>query len=378
ARSGVRFTRAYANAPVCSPTRAALMTGRYPHRLGIEYVFRPATPGKGLLPSETTVARLLRDAGYRTALSGKWHLGAEDEFSPLKHGFEEFFGFRGSDHDYYSHRTLEGKPDLYENDRLVERTGYSTDLFGAWAADYIRRQRKGGPPFFLYAAFNAPHWPFQPPGKPEDVRTPETWMAGTRGDYVRMVERLDENVGRLLGALRESGLEENALVIFTNDNGGDRLSDNGGAFHHKFTVWEGGIRVPLLMRWPGVIERRGDCGQVAITMDLTATALRAAGAAPRADRPLDGMDLTGAASGRDRDVERTIFWRHRNQMRAARRGDWKLVRDSGYDLLFDLARDPGERRDLAFEQPQKVEELRGLLEAWEKEMAASNPAWRVV
>ncbi len=375
AREGVRFTHAYANAPVCSPTRAALMTGRYQHRLGIEYVFTRRSAGKGLLSSEACVAGLLKSAGYRTGMVGKWHLGAEDEFSPNMHGFDEFFGFRNSDHDYYAHRNSDGTPDLYENNRPVEREGYSTDLFGERAADFVRRRTRE--PFFLYAAFNAPHWPFQPPGKPADVRTAKTWYDGTRADYVQMVESLDNSIGRILSALKETGQDANTLVIFTNDNGGDSLSDNGPAFHHKFTLWEGGIRVPLIMRWPGHVPSRSQCSQVAITMDLTATMLSAAGASPRADRPLDGIDLLPIAARREKARERTLFWRHRNQLCAMRKGDWKLIRDAGYDLLFNLRDDPGERKDLAIRMPEKVTELRKLYAGWEAEMAASKPPWLV-
>jgi arylsulfatase A-like enzyme len=376
-REGVRFTHAYSNAPVCSPTRAALMTGRYQHRLGIEYVFYgQRTAGKGLLASEASVAGLLRAAGYRTGMAGKWHLGAEDEFGPNVHGFEEFFGFRNSDHDYYTHRNMDGTADLYENNKPVQREGYSTDLFGDWASRFVRRQQRE--PFFLYAAFNAPHWPFQPPGKPDDIRNQKTWNDGTRADYIRMVESLDRNVGRILGAIEESGKASNTLVIFTNDNGGDRLSDNGPAFHHKFTVWEGGIRVPLAMRWPGVLPPRSVCGQTAITMDLTATMLAAAGVAPRGDRPMDGIDLLPIASSRQKLRDRTLFWRHRNELRAVRQGDWKLVRDAGYDLLFEVQQDLGERNDLAVRMPEKVAELLKLLAGWEAEMAASKPPWQIV
>ena len=283
ARRGLRFTHCYANAPVCSPTRAALMTGRYQQRLGIEYVFYgERTAGKGLSPEEPTLPSLLKSAGYRTGMVGKWHLGAEDEFSPNRHGFDEFYGFRNSDHDYYTHRNIDGRPDLYENDRPVQHDGYSTDLFGSRAVEFIRR--KGTTPFFLYAAFNAPHWPFQPPGRPSDIRDKSTWQHGDRAGYVQMVRNLDSNIGRILAEL-----PSNTLVIFTNDNGGERLSDNSPYFHHKFTLWEGGIRVPAIMNWPGRIVAGKTTTRPAITMDFTATILSAAGVAP--SRALDGVDL---------------------------------------------------------------------------------------
>jgi arylsulfatase A-like enzyme len=367
ARGGLRFTNCYANAPVCSPTRAALMTGLYPQRLGIEYVFYgQRTAGKGLSALQPTLPSLLKSAGYRTGMVGKWHLGAEDEFSPNRHGFDEFYGFRNSDHDYYSHRNIDGKPDLYENDRPVQHDGYSTDLFGARAVDFIRRQKSG--PFFLYAAFNAPHWPFQPPGRPSDIRDSRTWMNGDRAGYIEMVHSLDSNVGRILGAL-----PANTLVIFTNDNGGERLSDNGPCFHHKFTLWEGGIRVPAIMRWPGQIPGGKSSARVALSMDFTATILAAAGIA--SPRPLDGFNLLQPAS------PRSLFWRYQHpplRQKAVRNGPWKLLQDAGYDLLFNLESDPGERKDVAFLHPDIVARLNGDLAAWEAEMAASNPSFLIL
>jgi arylsulfatase A-like enzyme len=377
ARDGVLFTHAYANAPVCSPTRAALMTGRYQHRLGIEYVFHgKRTEGKGLAPGEAVLPGQLKAAGYHTAMTGKWHLGREDEFGPNRHGFDEFFGFRDSDHDYYSHRNIDGTPDLYDNNHAVTREGYSTDLFGEWAAQFIGRRRDS--PYFLYAAFNAPHWPFQPPGKPSGVRTRKTWTDGTRETYIQMVERLDTNVGRILHALEETGAAANTLVIFTNDNGGDRYSDNRPAFHHKFTLWEGGIRVPLIMRWPGKLPRAKTCGQAAITMDLTASILEAAGAAPLVERQPDGINLLPVAARQAPPHPRTLFWRHRNLVKAVRHGDWKMVVDQGYPLLFNLRADPGERADLALSAPGQLREMQKLLQEWESEMAAAKPPWTVV
>lgn len=364
ARGGLRFTNCYSNAPVCSPTRAALMTGRYQQRLGIEYVFYgQRTAGRGLSPSEPTLPALLKHAGYRTGMVGKWHLGAEDDFAPNRHGFDEFFGFRNSDHDYYSHRNIDGSPDLYENDSPVRRDGYSTDLFGSRAVDFVRRQKTE--PFFLYAAFNAPHWPFQPPSRPNDVRTRETWLNGDRAGYVEMVRSLDSNIGRILAAL-----PSNTLVVFTNDNGGERLSDNGPFSHHKFTLWEGGIRVPAILRWPGRIPRGQTTARPAITMDFTATILAAAGVA--SPRPLDGIDLLQP------DRQRNLFWRYQHspiRQKAVLSGAWKLLQDAGYDLLFDLHSDPGERRDLAYRHPDVVTRLKAQLAQWEAEMAAARPPW---
>lgn len=366
ANQGLRFTHFYSNAPVCSPTRASLMTGLYPQRLGIEYVFYgDRTAGKGLAPSQPTLPSMLKAAGYRTGMVGKWHLGAEGDFGPNRHGFNEFFGFRNSDHDYYAHRNLDGKPDLYENERPIHADGYSSDLFGARAVDFLRR--RDARPFFLYAAFNAPHWPFQPPGRPNDIRDRGTWTDGDRAGYARMVENLDANIGRILDAL-----PGDTLAVFTNDNGGDRLSDNSPHFHRKFTLWEGGIRVPAIFRWPGRIAAGAVSARPAITTDITATILAAAGV--QAPRPLDGHDLLQP------ERPRSLFWRYQHapvRQKAVRSGPWKLLQDAGYNLLFNLESDPGERTDLSWRHPSTVEDLRRELAAWEKEMADSKPAWTI-
>ncbi len=381
ARQGVRFTQFYANGCVCSPTRAALMTGRYQQRCGIEYVLLPKDKGKGLSPSPGTMPRLLKNAGYATAMFGKWHLGDEPAFSPPAHGFDRFFGFLESDIDYYAHKHLNGKPDLWEGDRLVERAGYLTDLLTDEALRWIK-QRRGGesePPFFLYFAPNAPHWPFQVPGKPEDIRSPKNWDAGTRADYVAMVESLDASIGKLLAALDQQGLTANTLVIFANDNGGDRLSDNSPFFHHKFTLWEGGIRVPMIMRWPGQVPAGATCSQVGITMDLLPTILSAAGVGRPREASLDGTNLLPMAKRQADPISRTLCWRfERSKQKAVRRGRWKLINDGGFNtLLFDLEADPGERTDLAFDQPQIVTELQGALNAWEADLAKSPPPFVV-
>ena len=218
AARGVRFTQAYSNGPVCTPTRAALMTGRYQQRLGLEWAIPPGKRGVGLLPEHATIARRLRDAGYRTAIYGKWHLGYEPEFGPNHHGFEDFFGILSGNVDHYSHKENNGDADLYENLQPVRRQGYLTELIAERAEKFVDRYH--GETFFLYVPFNAVHWPFQAPGRPADIRTKETWQDGTRADYVRMVESVDQAVGRVLAALDRHNLTRDTLVVFTNDNGG--------------------------------------------------------------------------------------------------------------------------------------------------------------
>jgi arylsulfatase A-like enzyme len=372
ATEGVRLTDFYAS-PVCSPTRASLITGRYPQRSGFDWVIRYQEKDRGLAVTETSVARLLKKQGYATGLIGKWHLGYRPEFGPNAHGFDEFFGFLAADLDYYTHRDALGDPGLYEGTKLVEVKGYLTDLFTERAVAFLKKNAQG--PFFLEVAYNAPHWPFQPPDKPSDRRTgwnygPET---GTRADYVRMVERLDEGVGKLLDALDASGRKNDTLVVFLNDNGGERLSDNGPLFHGKYSLWEGGIRVPCVIRWPGVLPEKAVSSQMAIAMDVTASTLAAAGAQPPAERPLDGEDVLPLLAGKKPARERTFFWRlprpdeQFGQM-AVRRGKWKYMFDRESELLFDLEKDIGERRNLAAAQPEVVKELRSALVEWEAKL----------
>lgn len=376
AAQGVRFTQAYANQCVCSPTRAALLTGRYQQRAGFEWVLPPVQPEKGLLPEHVTIATRLKNAGYRTGMFGKWHLGYRPEFSPNAHGFEEFFGFLGGNADYYAHRDVNGVPDLWHNGERVNVPGYLTDLLAARAGEFIGQDDAG--PFFCYLAFNAVHWPFQPPGRPDDVRSKETWQNGNRRDYAAMVEAMDSGVGQVLRMLDQRQLTENTLVIFTNDNGGERYSRNAPLFHGKHTLWEGGIRVPAIVRWPGKIRPGGLTRQVAASMDFAASILSAASIPLPGN--LDGLDLLPVLTGAKPVMERTLCWRvnresHRQQ--AIRRGSWKYIRDSEDDLLFDVEADPSERNNEAYLRPELVAGLRATFAAWQRELARNPPPFTV-
>jgi arylsulfatase A len=375
AREGVRFLESYSNGPVCTPTRAGLMTGRYQQRVGLEWAIIPAQTDAGLPTSEITLARMLREDGYRTAMFGKWHLGSKPEFGPNAHGFSEFFGILGGNVDMYTHQNINGTPDLYENTELVRREGYLTDLLTARAEKFVDTAEPGKP-FFLYVPYNSAHWPFQPPGRP-DARTRENWMHGSRADYIKMVENIDDGVGRVLGALDRRKLADNTLVVFTNDNGGERFSRNEPFFHHKATLWEGGIRVPTLMRWPGRIPAGAISRQPMITMDITASVLAATGTRPPAGRTMEGIDLMPVVSGRKPETERTFFWRidrADRKQKAVRRKNFKYVRDGAIEMLMDIAKDPAERHDIAPQHPEMMAELRQALELWEKEMDRNAPA----
>ena len=377
AKEGTRLTDFYSNGPVCTPTRAALMTGRWQQRVGLEWAIYPGQKEPGLPAAQTSLARMLKGAGYRTGMFGKWHLGYRKEFAPNAHGFETFAGLLSGNVDHYSKKEINGERDWYENTTPTEAKGYSTDLITARAVDFIDKHAKER--FFLYLPYNAVHWPFQPPDKPGDVRIRNTWFDGSRKDYAGMMERIDAGVGKVLASLERHKIADDTLVIFTNDNGGERLSDNGPFFHHKATLWEGGIRVPCILRWPGHVPAGKVSHQAGISMDLTATVLAACGVAPPVGRKLDGIDLLPLLKD-NRTVERTFFWRITRpslNQRAVRQGKWKYVRDNGYKLLFDLSVDPGERKTLAYHHPDLVAKLRKRLADWENEMAKEKPAFVV-
>ncbi len=389
ANEGVRFTDFYANAPVCTPTRAAFITGRWQQRCGLEWAMgftaeqfrRDGTPepdknALGLPATEPSIAKALKAAGYATGCFGKWHLGFRPEYSALRHGFDEYFGVLLGHADFYRHDYFDGTPHLFEGEKPAKAEGYLTDLITARAVDFIHR--KGRQPFFLYVPYNAVHWPFQPPGRPEPRLTEANKYDGSRRDYALMLERVDQGVGRMLEALEKQGALENTLFVFSSDNGGERLSDNRPLFNHKTTLWEGGIRVPCLMRWPARLPAGRIARQPAITMDLTATILAAAGARP--ERPLDGVDLLPILRGEKPEVDRTFFWRidrSGRKMKAVRYGNWKYVQDAMVEMLFDLGKDVGEREDLAYRHPETLARLKKLLGEWEAELAKAPPPFVV-
>lgn len=388
AREGVRLTDAYANASNCSPTRAGFISGRYQQRYGIEWPLgsMPGDSSLGLPASGTTLPALLKKSGYATGLIGKWHLGWKPEFSPNAHGFDEFFGFLSGAVDYYTHRRGDGAPDLYENDKPVEEHGYLTDEITRRAVSFVDRHANG--PFFLEVAYNAVHWPFEPPNMPnaENRQTPRPRAVGdatlyqgpndvppaTRSDYVRMLERADLGVGEILATLDRRGLTKNTLIIFTNDNGGEWLSHNDPLSNRKSTLWEGGIRVPMILRWPGHIPANTTSKQVAITMDLTASILGVAGAPVPAAYKLDGTNILPTLAGRSSIIERQLFWRVKgpNPQTAVRYGRWKLLHSGANFYLFDVAADPGERHDLTAEHTDLVQKLAAMIDAWQKDVDA--------
>ncbi|HQH70567.1 MAG TPA: sulfatase-like hydrolase/transferase [bacterium] len=371
ATGGVRLTDYYASAPVCTPTRCALMTGCYQQRQqNLEWAIHPGIKTVGLPPEEITIASMLKEAGYATGMFGKWHLGARPEWGPNRHGFEEFFGFLSGNIDYFRHIENTGEPDLFENTEPVQRDGYITDLITARSVDFIHRH--AGHSFFLYTAYNAPHWPIQSPDDRGLVLEGRAWSQhGGRADYARMVERMDEGIGNILQALEEKGLVDNTLVIFASDNGGDRLGRNLPLRGQKGTLWDGGIRVPCIARWPNLLPAGTVSPQAAITMDLSATLLSAARVKPT--RRMDGMSLLAFLSGWKPPVEQTFVWRDNwHDQKALRWGHWKWLKIKGEEYLFNLEEDPGEQENRTERNIDIVYWLREIYRQWESAMPHSQ------
>jgi N-acetylgalactosamine-6-sulfatase len=387
AREGARFTRYYSNGPECTPTRTALMTGRYPQRVGgLECAIGVGNVGRyddairlanahdlGLPADHSVLPAALRDAGYATACVGKWHLGYEPKFNPLRLGFDRFFGVLGGNADYFTHEEEAGLPVLYEGERRVKRDGYLTHLLTDEAIRFVGERRTK--PFFLYLAYTTPHSPYQGPkdatGKRVDAKD---WGRGTRAKYVEMIEDMDTQIARLLKALKEVRADGNTVVIFASDNGGTKLGRNAPFAGHKGGLFEGGIRVPLVVRWPGTIKAGTEPSQVGMTVDLTVSLLRIAGAKPPR-RALDGIDLLRHVEEGKADQSRTLYWRaHRGQetWRAVRDKESKYIRHTAgekqEEWLFDLSRDPGEKESLLEHRPEDVKRLKGLLARWETEV----------
>ena len=378
-RDGVRLTDFYANAPLCSPTRAGLVTGRYQQRFAIESALGNANAAteQGLPASGRSLPQLLKANGYATALIGKWHLGYKPEFSPNAHGYDYFFGFKSGYIDYYQHTGGDGQPDFFENDKPITEAGYMTDLITARSTRFIEQSARQ--PFFLEVAYNAAHWPYQVPDKPSTaIRNaahlqPHEDNTSTRADYVAIMERADQGVGQILRTLDRLNLASNTIVIYTNDNGGEWLSRNAPLFSRKWTLWEGGIRVPAMVRWPGRIPAGRVSPQVGITMDFSASILAATGTSVPAEAKLEGMNIFPILEGRSPVVERTLFWRTNaggHTQKAVRQGDLKYILDGNTPMVFDVRKDVGERNDLTNQRQDVARRLRPLLDQWEKDVDA--------
>ena len=378
ASQGIKFTNAYAGAPLCTPTRTSFMTGRYPARTPVGLI-EPLTGSKqdsaiGLTPDYTSLPSLLKKSGYATFLVGKWHLGFLPAFSPNKNGFDEFFGLHGGAIDYISHTDPSGDNDFYENKSLVMKDGYMTDLLMKKTVEIIQQDHRK--PFFLCVMFNAPHWPWQVPGDSIYPHTVEKWrMGGSPQVYARMMKSMDDAIGAILKTLDEKKLSNKTVVIFTSDNGGERFSDMGELSGRKALLREGGIKVPAFIRWPGKIAANSSTQQVAITMDWTATILALANAKPDPNFPLDGIDLMPVCKGEKSLATRTLYWRmfQRNRQKAIRDGNWKYLKDEKGEYLFDLVTDASEKNDLKGKEKKIFEQLKQKYSEWEKTVLEPLP-----
>jgi arylsulfatase A-like enzyme len=313
---------------------------------------------------------MLKAAGYATGAFGKWHLGYKDEYNPTKHGFDEYFGELLGHSDYYTHSYYDGTYALRDGLEPVKADGYLTELINQRATEFIRKHARE--PFFLYVPHLAVHCPYQPPGRPLPSVTKENMYDGNRRIYAQMVEKVDEGVGMLLAELDKQGVLENTLFVLSSDNGGERFSDNSPLFHHKSTLWEGGIRVPCLMRWPVRLPRGKVTNQVGITMDLTATFASVAGAEGPTDQPFDGINILPVLTGEKPEVPRTLAWRINRigrQQKAIRHGSWKYIQDGNVEMLFDLGSDISERHDVSFQNPKVFADLKHRLAQWEQDLA---------
>ena len=381
AANGLRLTEGYANSPVCSPTRFALMTARYQYRLrgAAEEPINSKSKGSttlGLPPEHPTLPSLLRQAGYHTALIGKWHLGYPPAFSPIQSGYDEFFGPMSGGVDYFTHCSNNGTHDLYLNEAEHSQEGYLTDLLSQRSVDYVKRMAepaRNGHPFFLSLHYTAPHWPWETRDDGDLAPSVKSNLfhldGGNIHTYRRMIHHMDEGIGWVVEALRETGQLDNTLIVFTSDNGGERFSDNWPLVGGKMDLTEGGIRVPWIAHWPAVIPAGSVSAQHCLTMDWSATMLDLGGASPPASHPLDGVSLAAVLREPASAFERPMFWRmnHRGQ-RAMRHGPWKYLRVDGNDYLFNLPADARERANLAQREPERLAAMRQAWEDWNASM----------
>lgn len=396
AAEGLLLTQFYANAPECTPTRAALLTGRYQHRIGgLECAIGVGNEGRydeakwlsdrhqlGLPVTVPTLPSMLSAAGYQCGCVGKWHLGYNEPFHPMNHGFDSYFGPLGGGVDYFFHTEprgeflgtiLPGERLFHENRTSIDASGeYLTDVLTKRSVGWIKQQ-SAERPFFLYLPYTAPHSPYQGRGdNGSESMSAAAWNKGSKETYAEMVGALDDGVMRVVDAIDSNGFSENTIVVFLSDNGPAKYGSAGKLRGGKGNVYEGGIRVPCIVRFPAPFARGRTSKQVGITMDLTASILALAGVAPA--RQLDGIDLLAEIADGDAIVDRTLFWRIRRGERtrkAVRVGDWKYVHllDEGHveAALFDLASDPSEKVDRSNDASARLLECREALSRLENE-----------
>ena len=377
AAQGMLFTQGYSNAPVCSPTRFALITGSYQYRIrgALDEPMAGKARGSlelGLPPDQPTMPSVLRAHGYKTSLVGKWHLGYPPHFGPLKSGYDEHFGPTGGGVDYFTHKERSGIHDLHENGVQVHREGYLTDLLSDRACQVVRQRAADHAPFLMSLHYTAPHWPWE---TRDDRAVAESLDnighldGGNVETYLKMIEQMDEGIGKLLETLDSTGLASNTMIVFTSDNGGERFSDNWPLVGGKMDLTEGGIRVPYIVRWPGQVAAGRVSATPLLTMDWMPTFLEAAGVPVGAQPAMDGQSLLAYLKGTTNVPSRALNWRmkHRAQ-RARREGQWKYLKVDDHEYLFDVMTDARERANLGNRYPERLSSMRADWEQWQKGM----------
>jgi arylsulfatase A-like enzyme len=384
AAEGMMFMHAYANSAVCTATRVGLITGRYQYRLpvGLQEPLGAADVGLPSAEEQPNMPSLMRDAGYATTLVGKWHMGNLPKYGPLKSGYDEFWGLYGGGVDYFTH-DFGSNADLWDGETRVEEMGYLTDLLADRTIATLERRRSDGKPFFISLHFTAPHWPWEAndaEGRAASARLAQTssvpgggggifhYDGGTLATYAGMMRSLDDNIGRILAKLADLGFDRDTIVVFTSDNGGERFSDTWPFSGKKTELLEGGLRIPAIVRWPGVVGPGSRSDVPIMSMDWLPTFVSAGGGRQSGAFPSDGVDLWPALAGGTLP-ERPMFWRYTNkQQRAARRGQYKYLKINDNEFLFDIVADPLERGNLKNLKPETFSELKSAWEQWNRGM----------
>lgn len=374
AAEGLKFTDFHSNSSVCSPTRAAFLTGRYQQRVGIIDVIVGNRDTHGLSPKELTIPRLLKDSGYKTALFGKWHLGQQTEFNPIHHGFDEYVGYLIGAADYHKHR------DWYDGLERKEQHGYTTHLITDNAVRFIRENKEN--PFFLFVSHEAVHLPFQTPDDTPENREPipkgQQWNPDRiRPKYKIMLEELDKGIGQILDVLREENLSEDTFVFFFSDNGAIGSGGDNSPFRgNKFSHYEGGHRVPAIAWWPNRIKPGTVTDALTIGTDLLPTITELSGASVPEDRKLDGFSLASLLLEQTDIPDRKLFFGYEPKLGTAMRdGSWKMIVSEKRGVeLFDLVKDIGERKNLASELPERAAQMQQEIENWKQTAGKHVPA----
>jgi arylsulfatase A-like enzyme len=394
-KDGMRFDNFLTNSPVCAPTRAALLSGRYPDRVGVPGLirFHPENNWGYLDPKTVLLPQKLKEANYHTAHIGKWNLGLESPNLPNQKGFDLFHGWLEDMMDDYVIKRRHGENFMMLNDQVIDPPGHATDLFTEWAVDYISEQAKDEQPFFLYLAYNAPHFPVQPPKEWSDrVRQRNPGLPEKRSNLIAFIEHLDNGIGKVIASLKESGQYENTIIIFTSDNGGHLpdLANNGPLRDGKQSMYEGGLRVPTLVSWPGQIAAGSSTNQLNLSMDIYPTLLQLAGV--EINHTVEGRSFLNTLWGNAvKEEERVVYFTRREggltyggkTYHALRKGDWKLLQNSPYQPmeLYNLKIDPKEENDLIKSEPEIYKEMNSILmqhiqeggkTPWQKPGAKSN------